>query len=195
MLAVTGLWEHHAQVLYVPAVLVGLILARASESVFPIRSLASVLALVSAGFLLAGSSPAVVARSALRAPSALSALGQLPDEAAGLLSVGESGTYARVGPTTMAGTLSGSASGVWCVPGSTSTHSIPRTSWTRLSRAFPGLMPSSYRRVASKTLEARRGTRTIRQVEMLLRTSYVCSPWGESKRICVRNEVRSTAGW
>ena len=99
VLGFTGLWDHHGQVLYVPAVLVGVGVAHRFEQAFNVRSFLPVAALVGLAVLLSGpSAPLRYGGAALvTGPRALASLNDLSAEARAVLSVAPSGTYARLG--------------------------------------------------------------------------------------------------
>jgi hypothetical protein len=95
--AVTGLWPHHSQILYGPAVL-ALVLASALVSSLERAWIAGWVALGAAALLLAGApSPQLVADSVLSAPTRLRALDDLAPATVDLLSTGAASSYARVG--------------------------------------------------------------------------------------------------
>lgn len=99
VLGLTGLWDHHGQVLYVPAILVGVGAVHRFQPSFNVRSILPVAALVGLAVVLSGpSAPLRYGGAALvTGPRALAALNDVSAEARAVLSVAPSGTYARLG--------------------------------------------------------------------------------------------------
>ena len=98
ILSLMGLWPHHGQILYVPA-LIGLIAVASSAPIFTGSGglLPPVLLLIISIMLGGALAPEVYWRAQLNAEQTLRSLSMEPVEAAELLSIGESGTYARIG--------------------------------------------------------------------------------------------------
>ena len=189
VLALTGHWDHHAQILYVPAILASLMLVRRSDSVAPLKSLPSVLALLSVALLLSGSSPPTAyVRSIRQMPSALAELAQLSDKASGLLSVGDSGTYARVGMNDDGGHAYGLR--MWHLE-CPRFHQYPFEPEDILGDVASCLPNADVIVVSSSAVpraEYPAWNRYLGDVEELLSSRYDCSAW-ESKRICVRVDM------
>ncbi len=95
----TGMWDHHGQVLYVPAILVGVGAVHRFQPEFNVRSVLPVAALVGLAVVLSGpTAPLRYGGAALvSGPRALAELNDVSAEARAVLSVAPSGTYARLG--------------------------------------------------------------------------------------------------
>jgi hypothetical protein len=97
IVAVTGLWPHHSQILYLPAVLAIILLASATTARHALRP-AVVVLLAATTLVLAGApSPQLVTDSVLSTPTRLRALDDLSPATVDLLATGPAGSYARVG--------------------------------------------------------------------------------------------------
>lgn len=96
VLALTGLWEHHAQVLYVPALLAVVLLVAEHPALGRAARPAAIVP-VAVGLLVAGPWVWIYAGSVGDAADALSRYGEVPPEARALIDSGPVGTYARVG--------------------------------------------------------------------------------------------------
>lgn len=95
--AVTGLWPHHSQLLYLPAALCAILLAASFADLGRLTA-ASGVVLVGTALLLAGApSPQLATDSALSAPTRLRALDDIAPWTADLRAAAPSGDYARVG--------------------------------------------------------------------------------------------------
>lgn len=97
VLALTGLWYHHLQVLYVPAVLCLLAAASACGARLVDAGLLGLAGGVVAALLLAGATPTVYGRAMANLPRALASQASVAPLSSALLSTGRPGTYARVG--------------------------------------------------------------------------------------------------
>jgi hypothetical protein len=182
VLGLTGLWDHHAQVLYVPAVLAVVLVARRRT----IRSAASVLGLTVLAVLLSGANLGVYATSAHDARGALAALGAVPDEAAGLLSLADSGTYARVGQNDDGGHAFGLRRWTLACP---RFHQYPFDSAATLGEVAACLPTADYIIVSASAapVPGRQAWNDyLAEVDRLLDAGYDCAPRG-TVRICVRS--------
>lgn len=100
VLAVTGLWAHHAQVLYGPAAL-ALVVAASASGLRSHRKMTRGVLLLSLTVLLAGGfSLRSAVDTGLSAPGRLAALTRLSQPAQDLLAVARSGAYQRLGKNT-----------------------------------------------------------------------------------------------
>lgn len=99
VLGFTGMWDHHGQVLYVPAILVGVGAVHRFQPAFNVRSALPVAALVGLAVVLAGpTAPLRYGGAALiSGPRSLAVLNDVSAEARAVLSVAPTGTYARLG--------------------------------------------------------------------------------------------------
>lgn len=98
VLALTGLADHHNQVLYIPAALCVLLLARWAQSISPIQPVTAIAALAVISLSISATNPVVWLISYHKAPSTIADSKRVPAEAAALLAVaGASGSYARFG--------------------------------------------------------------------------------------------------
>lgn len=98
VLALTGLWDHHNQVLYIPATLSVLLIARWSQSISPIQPVTAIAALTIISLSISATNPVVWLISYRKAPQTIADSTRVPVEAAALLAVaGASGSYARFG--------------------------------------------------------------------------------------------------
>lgn len=114
VLAVTGLWPQHDQILMVPALLAGLAVVARVHRTFDIdavsrRAIASIVVFACFAVVLSGPAPIGYLKSALGAPALTAALLRVPPEAAALRSLSTSGTYARVGQNDDLGSADGLA--------------------------------------------------------------------------------------
>lgn len=98
VLALTGMWSHHAQTLYFPAILTAVVLARWFLDGMTLRPLRTLTIGGLAALLLGGVIPVGALRAARDAPSALTSLAELSPESSALGSTSTIGrTYARLG--------------------------------------------------------------------------------------------------
>jgi len=98
VLAMTGMWLHHNQVMYVPAIFAALALAPILDLAASRARLAAVVALVLAAYFLGGSIwPGQYVRAFQRFPETLASLNELSPETKRLLALAPSGSYARLG--------------------------------------------------------------------------------------------------
>jgi hypothetical protein len=95
--AVTGLWPHHSQLIYLPAALCAILLV-ASFPRLQSLALAPLVAVVAGALLLAGApSPQLATDSVLSAPTRWRALDDVAPWTTDLISRASQGAYARVG--------------------------------------------------------------------------------------------------
>jgi hypothetical protein len=98
ILAITGFWLHHLQIFYIPAIMACLSLTVLIDSAACRGRLPALGIVVAAGYLLGGSPvPVAYAQSFASSYAAFARLSELSPEARRLLSIGNSGTYARFG--------------------------------------------------------------------------------------------------
>ena len=102
VLSLTGLWMHHCQILYIPAIFAVLAMAPVLDLTVKrarLPTIASIGLIILSAYILAGiPSPAArYIRSATAFTRSYAALGELSPEAERLLATGNSGTYARIG--------------------------------------------------------------------------------------------------
>ena len=98
VLAATGLWWHHDQVLYVAAILLLTLLMRLTQRAFADSRVLAAIAVVSIALVLGGSNPRIYYQAAIDARANLDTITSVPPEAIALqrLSSGP-GSYARIG--------------------------------------------------------------------------------------------------
>jgi hypothetical protein len=98
VLSITGLWDHHLQILYIPAIMTVLALSSFLDMAVK-RARLMTLGLISLlGYLMAGTSALRgYIKSVQSFRETYAALGELSPEARRLLEIGSSGTYARFG--------------------------------------------------------------------------------------------------
>lgn len=98
LLSITGLWDQHRQILYIPAIIVVLSLTPLLESSVEIARLRTLGLIFLIGFIMAGP---LSLRAYIKAigsfPESYAELAQLSPETQRLLSIGSSGIYARFG--------------------------------------------------------------------------------------------------
>jgi hypothetical protein len=98
VLAVTGMWPHHNQILYIAAVFAALCLTPLFELTFMRARLLTLCLMATAAILLSGSMhPNRYLRAFKSMPKSIVALRELSPETQRLLASGPPGTYARVG--------------------------------------------------------------------------------------------------
>lgn len=98
VLSLTGLWEHHLQILYIPSVVAALGLTSLLDAAADRARLPTLGLVVLTGYVLAGApGPTEYIRSLNEAGVSYSGLSELSPEARRLLAIGSSGTYARFG--------------------------------------------------------------------------------------------------
>lgn len=193
VLGFTGLWNHHAQVLYVAAVLASIGFIHLLQPMFDIGPALPVVTFTSLALCMSGlASPTAylesVARSISSAPAYLQSLGSLSTEAQAVLSVGERGTYARVGQNDDRGHAYGLANWELVCP---RFHQYPFDSAQTL-RDVSVCLPSAEVIVVSPTAAQISGYELwnayVERVEAMLRVHYSCTSW-EDERICVRHSL------
>jgi hypothetical protein len=189
VLGFTGLWKHHAQVLYVAAILAAIGIIHRLQPVFNIRSALPVAAFTGLAMCLSGQAsptayPESVVKSISSAPKSLASLGSVPSEAQALLSVGNHGTYARVGQNDEFGHAYGLADWDLACP---KFHQYPFESLQSL-HDVSACISSAQVIIVSPTAVPIAGNASwnayIASIETTLRAQYSCTPWGV-ERICV----------
>jgi hypothetical protein len=100
IIAATGLWPHHGQILYGPAVMAAVLLVAAFPQLQTVRT--ATIALVVAVTVVLSGAPSIrtLLDSGLSAPTRWRDLSRVADATQDLLSVANSGTYARLGMNT-----------------------------------------------------------------------------------------------
>ncbi len=184
-LAVTGVWPHHAQILYVPAVLAGLIVVvRLGQKVDPRRPV-TIAFCVLVAVLLAGSSTPLASPSLRNARTTVASLTAVPPESAGLEALAPTGGYARVGQNDDAGHAFGLRGRDLVCP---RFHQYPFESADVLAKTLVCLPRADVIVVspmATPVPDAPPWNRFIQQVERTLAEGYSCQPWN-GERICTR---------
>lgn len=98
VLSMTGMWLHHDQVMYIPAIFAALALAPLLDLAALRARLPAVVALVLTAYLLGGSIwPGQYVRAFQRFPESLASLDELSPETKRLFAIAPSGSYARLG--------------------------------------------------------------------------------------------------
>lgn len=189
VLGLTGLWTHHAQVLYVPAILVAIEVVRHFEAVFNVQAGLPVAAFICLAIVLSGPvPPSQYVNSVLSAPQSLRALREVPPETQAILSVGQHGTYARVGQNDDRGHAYGLGNWKLACP---RFHQYPFDSPQALEDVVQCLPKASVILVSPSAVPVEDNTvwnAYLERVETLLRTSFSCAEWS-GERICKRLEV------
>lgn len=189
VLGFTGMWDHHGQVLYVPAILVGVGAVHRFQPAFNVRSKFPVAALVGLAVVLSGpTAPLRYGGAALiSGPRSLAALNDVSAEARAVLSVAPSGTYARLG----ANDDDGHAYGLrdW-------TLACPRFQQYAFDTAevlesLAECLPTAEVILLSPAAGPKEGDSTWNsywaKVESTLQDGYACEKWQE-ERICTRRD-------
>lgn len=184
-LAVTGVWPHHAQILYVPAVLAGLIVVvRLGQKLDPRRPV-TIAVCVLVAVLLAGASTPLISPSLRDARTTMASLTAVPPETAGLEALAAGGGYARVGQNDDAGHAVGLRGRDLVCP---RFHQYPFESADVLAETLVCLPHADVIVVsplATPVPDAPAWNRFIEQVERILVEGYSCQPWN-GERICTR---------
>jgi hypothetical protein len=98
ILSITGFWLHHLQIFYIPATMACLSLTALVDLAACRGRLPALGIVVAAGYLFGGAPvPAASAQSPASSYASFARLSELSPEARRLLSIGNSGTYARFG--------------------------------------------------------------------------------------------------
>ncbi|MGF9650264.1 hypothetical protein AAIH32_20085 [Pseudarthrobacter oxydans] len=193
VLGLTGLWHHHCQVLYVPAILAVIGFMHLFQPVFNVRSalpatVFTALAIGLAGHASLTAYPESVMRSISNLPHLLSRLGSIPPEAQAVLSVGDRGTYARVGHNDDLGHAYGLGEWKLACP---KFHQYPFDSVQTL-RDVSVCLPGAQVIIVSPSARPISNNETwnsyLSNVEVTLRLNYSCADW-EGERICVRRST------
>jgi len=188
VLSFTGLWPHHAQVLYVAAVLVAIDVVHRLQPIFNVRGLLPVAAFACLAIMLSGpATPTKYVSSVLSAPQSLVALGQVPAESKAILSIAPAGTYARVGQNDDGGHAFGLGNWKLVCP---RFHQYPFDSAQVLDGVLD-CIPSAEVIVVSPTAVPVAGNATwntyLDRVETTLHAHYSCALSGV-ERICTRRD-------
>ncbi|WP_344364913.1 hypothetical protein [Arthrobacter humicola] len=189
VLGFTGMWDHHGQVLYVPAILVGVGAVQRFQSGFNVRSKLHMAALV--GLIVALSGPTAPLRyggaALISGPRSLAALNDVSAEARAVLSVGPSGTYARLGANDDDGHAYGLRDWKLACPRfqqyAFDTAEVLNSVAECLPRAEVILLsPAAGPKDGDPTWNA-----YWAKVESTLRDGYACEKW-QDERICTRRD-------
>ena len=97
VLSLTGLWDHHNQILYIPALLSIIIFSKFAELIFQDKPNLVILVTVILAVILAGPKPSTLLVAYSEMKQELSSLSSLSPEASAILSVSRTGKYARIG--------------------------------------------------------------------------------------------------
>jgi len=98
VLSITGLWEHHRQILYIPSIIAILGLTSLLDVAVKKARLITLGLVILMGYLMAGTLALKEYITSVRSfRESYAALGELSPEARRLLAIGSSGTYARFG--------------------------------------------------------------------------------------------------
>lgn len=97
VLSLTGLWDHHNQILYIPALLSILIFSKFAELIFQDKPNLVILVTVILAVILGGPKPTTLLVTYSEMKQELSSLNFLSPEASAILSVTKTGKYARLG--------------------------------------------------------------------------------------------------
>lgn len=186
VLGVSGLWCHHDQVLYIAAILASIGVVHRLQLVFNVRSAVPAAAFICLAVCLSGPVyPAGCSQSMLSVPQLLGQLGSISPEAEGVLSVGNQGTYARVGQNDDAGHAYGLGGWDLACP---RFHQYPFDSAQDLNDVWECL-PTAEVIIVSPSASPIAGDGTwntyLGKVEATLHERYSCSQRGQG-RICVR---------
>lgn len=188
VLSFTGLWPHHAQVLYVAAVLVAIDVVHRLQPICNVRGLLPVAAFACLAIMLSGpATPTKYVSSVLSAPKSLVALGDVPAESKAILSVAPAGTYARVGQNDDGGHAFGLRGWKLLCP---RFHQYPFDS-AQVLEGVVDCLPSADVIVLSPTAVPVAGNSSwnmyLERVETTLSTHYSCALSGV-ERICTRQD-------
>ncbi|WP_407709774.1 hypothetical protein ACJJV6_01605 [Arthrobacter nitrophenolicus] len=193
VLGFTGLWHHHVQVLYVPAVLAIVGFMKLLQPVFNVRSALpaaafTILAVLLGGQLSLGVYMTSVARSFSSMPQSFSEIGSIPSEARAVLTFGEQGTYARVGQNDDLGHAHGLRGWKLACP---KFHQYPFDSEQTLKDASECLSNAQVIIVSPTAVAIPRfetWNSYLSRVEDILRLKYDCT-YREQERVCLRRDA------
>jgi hypothetical protein len=97
VISFTGLWDHHNQILYIPALLSIIIFTKFTELVFQHKPFLMILVTIILAILLSGPKPGTLLVTYKEMKQELLSLNSLSPEASAILTVTKTGTYARIG--------------------------------------------------------------------------------------------------
>jgi len=97
VISFTGLWDHHNQILYIPALLSLIIFTKFTELVFQHKPYLMILVTIILAILLSGPKPSTLLVTYKEMKQELLSLNSLSPEASAILTVTKTGTYARIG--------------------------------------------------------------------------------------------------
>jgi hypothetical protein len=189
VLGFTGMWDHHGQVLYVPAILVGVGAVHRFQPAFNVRSKLPVAAFVGLALVLSGpTAPLRYGGAALiSGPRSLAALNNVSVEARAVLSVAPSGTYARLGANDDAGHAYGLRDWKLACPRFQQYAFDTADALKSVAECLPTakvvlLSPAAGPKEGDSTWNA-----YWAKVESTLQDGYACEKWQE-ERICTRRD-------
>lgn len=186
VLGMTGLWDHHGQILYVTSILTIIVIARW----LPVSDkfggfAASVIVLLCSAFVLGGTNLASNFTAGQSFRTNLMSLGQMSPETKALLDFARQGTYARAGSNDDVGHAFGLANWTLSCP---RFHQYSFDSAASLA-AVVACLPKAEAVVVSQSLVPVSNNPVwnhfVDDVESLMKASYRCSPIG-SERLCIR---------
>ena len=187
-LALAGVWNHHAQILYVPAALVAISLApRLVTALNQSQAVFAVLLVVCFSLLLGGvtSLEAYTGNPFHKWADKISALGSVSPETRRLLAQGASGSYARLGKNDDEGHAAGLQSWSLVCP---KFHQYPFDSQESLDRVV-ACIPSAPTLIVENSFAKEEGWPAwnvfVGKVEELISSSYQCDAEA-GLRICSR---------
>lgn len=192
IIAVTGLWPHHGQILAGPAVLSLALAAAAVPRLRMFRPAALITILVTALLLAGAPSLRATIDSGLSAPTRLRDLARIATPTQDLLSIADSGSYQRLGKNTDDSHAQGLRSfDLACYQFVQYTYDLPRT-----LEYIPECLPSADYLIVDKGLVAEDGAPQWNQFvaasEAVIARDFDCTPkdWG---RLCV-NRSNAASG-
>lgn len=97
VLSLTGLWDHHNQILYIPACLSLIIFVKLAQLIFQGKPNLLILVTIILAVILGGPKPTTLLVTYNEMRQELSSLNSLSPEASAILSVTKTGKYARLG--------------------------------------------------------------------------------------------------
>lgn len=189
VVAASGLWPHHGQVLYVPAVLALLLLTAAIPKARDLTAVSVVLSLAAAVMLSGAPSLRATVDSVLSARSTWLDLSRTAASTSALLAIApDGGSYARLGKNTDDSHAQGLREFSHpCHQWVQYTYDIPST-----LENLPDCLPAVDYIIVDKGLVLEEGqenwNRFVTRSEDVLASDFTCTPfdWG---RLCVNNRV------
>lgn len=193
ILAASGLWWHHDQILYVPAVLTLILMVSLAWRAFVDSRSLLVVFVVAVALVLAGSNPRVFIASAQEARAAISSIMEPSVETRALQSLGEPGSYARIGTNDDYGSATGLREWTLACP---AFHQYPYDPEFRLQSIVECLptadavvvSPAGLKWLAASPVEEGPFADFLTSVEAILDQDFTCSPF-ESVLLCRNNAM------